>query len=139
MVPVATAGLAAAWLAAGSTGLLAHPLRHVLTWILLGAAVAWAWPLRGGTAARCVLAAAAVILAAALSCSLLGWVNVLVAAVVLALLAAGRLEHDRRVILSVAAAVTLFAVYRLAMHGIAPVWLAVDWVGCSLGQLVLQR
>jgi len=138
LVPAVTAGLAAAWLAAGSTGLLAHPLRHVLTWILLGAAVAWAWPLRGGTTAKWVLAAAAVVLAATLSFSLLGWVNVLAAAVVLALLAVGRLEHDRRVLLSLAAAVTLFALYRLAMHGIAPVWLVADRAGCGLGQLVTR-
>ena len=33
----ALAGLAAAWIAAGSTGLLGHPLRHVLTWLAVGA------------------------------------------------------------------------------------------------------
>ena len=36
---VVLSSLAAAWIAAGSTGLLGHPLRRALTWVALGIAV----------------------------------------------------------------------------------------------------
>ena len=35
----ALAGMAAAWFAAGSTGLLSHPLRNGLTWLALAVVV----------------------------------------------------------------------------------------------------
>ncbi len=40
------AGIAGAWIAAGSSGFLGHPLRHALTCLAMGVAViaAWPWP-----------------------------------------------------------------------------------------------
>ena len=47
-VVVVIAGIAAAWIAAGSTGFLGHSLRHALTCLALGIAIlaAWPWPIR---------------------------------------------------------------------------------------------
>jgi hypothetical protein len=52
----ALAGLGAAWFAAGSTGLLAHPLRHWLAWLAGGLAVLAAWPGRGRWKDRLIVA-----------------------------------------------------------------------------------
>src|SRR3989442_10786355 len=50
----AAAGLVAAWLAAGSTGLLGHPLRHVLTWIAVIVTLLAAWPSESRSGRRMV-------------------------------------------------------------------------------------
>src|SRR5664280_63514 len=42
---IVAAGVAAAWIAAGSSGLLAHSLRHVLTCLVLGVGVVAGWPM----------------------------------------------------------------------------------------------
>ena len=43
-VVILAVGMIAAWLAAGSTGLLAHSLQHALTWLALAIVFAAAWP-----------------------------------------------------------------------------------------------
>ena len=43
-IVVLVAGMVAAWLAAGSTGLLGHPLQHALTWLALAVALVAGWP-----------------------------------------------------------------------------------------------
>jgi len=49
------AGLAGAWVAAGSTGLLAHALRHVLTWLAVATALMCGWSGWGRAPRRVVL------------------------------------------------------------------------------------
>ena len=85
-------GLAAGWMAAGSTGMLAgHPLRHGLTWTVVALAVIAAWPRQGLPATLARLAALAVVAAAAVPmiASPLPPLNVLAVSLVLLVLAQG--------------------------------------------------
>ncbi|MFH1731719.1 MAG: hypothetical protein ABIF82_08720, partial [Planctomycetota bacterium] len=131
----AVAALVAAWLAAGSTGLLAHCFRRGLVWAALAAAVAAAWP-RGERAGRRILAlAAAVAVALAMAAPRLPAANVLAAAVILAALAIGRPRADRQMLLLAAVAVSALALYRHANTSIPFLWLAADAAAGWLGRL----
>src|SRR5438045_584516 len=80
----AACALAAAWVAAGSAGLLGHGLRHALMWTLLGGSiVAAGW--RGWVGAAMLLLAVAI--AVACTPSILPAVNLVGVVVVVAALA----------------------------------------------------
>jgi hypothetical protein len=135
----AGAGLAAAWVAAGSAGLLAHSLRHALTWLFLAVAMAGWWrgrPSRQGTAwlrdaAALLLAAVAAI---AFTSSSLSPVCVLGVALALAILCLGSEEPEHRALLLSALAVAVFGVYHLARTAFPMLWLVADWAGERLGR-----
>jgi len=131
----AAAGLAAAWLAAGSTGLLAHPLRHALTWLALGGAVVAAWPPRAQPWPRLLAAAGGVALALVLTASPLAPVNVMAVAVALAGLAIAQQPGDGRALRAAALAAAVLGVYRLALTSVPALWLAADACGRALGRL----
>jgi len=135
-VVIALSCLAAAWLAAGSTGLLAHGLRGVLVWVALAVAVLSDWPNQSRSPVRLGLLVVAAAVAAAMTTSSLAPVKVLAAAVLLGGLAFGRRGAGRRVIVSAALAVTVLGVYRLACTSIPVVWIAADRLGGLLGRLV---
>jgi hypothetical protein len=131
----ALAAASAAWVSAGSVGLLGLGLRHVLAWILLGLTIVLCRPDTCSAArqwARVLLAAAAAI---ALTASPLMPVNVLACAVVLAILAAGRVGPDRRVLLAAACGCAVFGLYRLAVTSTSWIWLWMDSFGRALGCL----
>lgn len=139
IVVAAVAALVAAWLAAGSTGLLAHCFRRGLVWAALAVVVAAAWP-RGEQAGRRILAlAVAVAVALAMAAPRLPAANVLAAAVILAALAIGRPRADRQMLLLAAAAVSALALYRHANTSIPFLWLASDaaagWLGGLAGTI----
>ena len=94
----AACGLAAAWLAAGSTGLIAHGLRHALTWLLLGGAIVLAWP-RGTKLWERVSMVAAIVAAVLMTASPIQAVNLFAAPLVLAALAVVQRGSSRRVML----------------------------------------
>ncbi len=129
------AGLIAAWFAAGSAGLLGHPLQHALVLLLLGAVVVAAWPdwrRRSWSERVCGIAG----LGAALwmSASSLPPVHVMASAVVLAAVAILRPDANRA-LRTAALAVAIFGVYRLANTSIPSLWLATDWLGGALGRV----
>ncbi|MHC4684326.1 MAG: DUF4350 domain-containing protein [Planctomycetota bacterium] len=131
----AIAGLAAAWIAAASTGLLAHPLRRALTLAALGVAIfaQRPFPWRPRTGLLAVLAAVG--LATYMIASSLPVVNVMGVSLVLASLAftsSGQVKKMLR-ILSVATAV--FGLYRAACTCIPLVWSVSDLIGRTLGNL----
>jgi len=134
VVVAAVAGILAAWIAAGSIGLVAHPLRHALTWLTMGAVVVAAWPGRARRAELGILAAA-VVAGIALSVPAGAVYNVAAVALLLAVLARLKSGIDRRVLLAVAVAATVLAVYRLACASIPTVWLIADATGQALGRL----
>jgi len=125
-------GLAAAWVAAGSVGLLAHPLRRVLVGLLLlGGVLAvtrWQplpWKRRFGSLLQ--LATVAACLAAphpvlhVLACALtLGW------------LAAGRLGQVSPPLRAAASATLLFALYQFAVRLIPWGW----WIADRFAQAI---
>lgn len=129
------AGLAAAWLAAGSAGLMAHSLRHALAWVALGIAGVAAWPGRQRDARSVLTLLAAAGVALGLSITAHPVPNVLAVAVVLAGLAQIRNGQERRVLTLAAFAATVLAAYRLAVLSIPAVWLLTDWLGGTLGAM----
>ena len=163
VIVAALAGMIAAWLAAGSIGLLAHPLRHALVWLAMAAVLLAGWPRAGdggrgtgdgargtGTtprgashppqpASRLPPPAPFLTLAAALLAGLIltvpatGAYNVLGVALVLAVLAQTHTGLDQRALVIVAFAVAVLGVFRVACTTIAAAWQVADWLGCVLG------
>jgi hypothetical protein len=140
-IVVLVAAMAAAWIAAGSTGLLAHPLRHALTWVVLAPGVVAGWPrsdqslvgarLLGGWLGL----AAAVVLGLLMTAAPSPAVNVLAVTLVTAALARSEANLRGRVILIAALATAVLAVFRLAADSVPTVWLAADALGWGLGWL----
>lgn len=129
----AAAGIAGGWIAAGSTGLLSHPLRKGFTCAALACVVLAAWPKRKQALPFAVATAAAALLAVFLISSSLAPVNIL--AVVLVLVAAtyGQVGAGRKSILFAAEAVALLALYRFALTAIPALWLSANSTGEALG------
>ena len=126
-------GLAGAWLAAGSTGLLAHSLRRVLTCLAMGGAVLACPP--GRSRLRLGLLAGGAAIALAMTACAPAPVNVLGVAVLLGALAAGRADADRRALLAACMAAFVLGVYRLACTSVPSLWLAADRLGGLAGRL----
>ena len=138
----AVAGLVAAWCAAGSTGLLAHPLRHSLTWLLLGIAIVAELPCLRNAPARALAVIAAVTAAVVMTASHLPVVNVMAIMPVLVVLALCSSGPGRSILLLASMSVAVLGVYIQARTSIPLVWLAADhlaglfknsrlWVGAS--------
>jgi hypothetical protein len=133
-IVVLAAGLSAVWLAAGSTGLLGHPLQHALTWLALLVAIVAAWPenmRRFGTWAILAIGAGC---AVAFTASTIPTVNVLGVAVALAAIAQTTRSLTRRVALIAALAAMVLGCFRFAYASIPIVWLTADGFGWLLGR-----
>ena len=126
-------GLLGAWFAAGSMGLMAHPLRKGATLATLLAIAVAAWPRRGRLAPTAVTAGVVALAAAAMVSLALPAANVFAVVLVLAALALGHSGAERRWLLWSAEAASLLALYRLAVTSIPALWLAADLVGRALG------
>lgn len=131
---ILVAALAAAWIAAGSMGLLGHSLRHALTWVALTVAIVAGWPRRDPSITDRLILAGAVVLGVILTTPWLPAVNVLAVAVVAAALARSQTGLGGRVILIAATAIAVLGVFRLACSSIPAVWLAADAAGWVLGR-----
>jgi len=134
-VVAALAGMGAAWLGAGSTGLLAHDLAHALMGLALGVAIVASWPgWQRAWQARLVLTPALLATALATAYGTTTVYGVLCVASVLAILAWGHGEPDRRLLLIVASAALALGIYALARTSIPAVWLVADALGRGLGR-----
>jgi len=132
-LPAALLGLTAAWVAAGSTGLLGHSLRNALTWTFAGAAIVAARP-RGRSFAILVTAMAiAVALLVLLTNSTLPLVNATGVLIVVAVLAAMTPAKSTSPLRTATLSIAVFILYRLALHAIPACWLAADRVAHMLG------
>lgn len=129
----ACAGMLAAWVAAGSTGTLAHPLRIALTWAILLVAVVSVWPWKRR---QWLLAlAAAALVGLPLLTSVAPMHEVLAVAAVIGLLAAGQEGANRTVLLLCSLAVLALAVFRLVCLSVPVVWLLSDNAGAVVGAI----
>ena len=133
-VMAALAGIAAAWLAAGSTGLLAHPLRHGLAWVALAVSLVAAWPPRQTWLERLILLAVLVV-AVGMMVPAMPVYNVLAACLVLAMLSRASRGVDQRVLLLAALGAAVLGVYLLACTSIPTVWSIADALGRALGRM----
>jgi len=132
-IVILVAGMVAAWLAAGSTGLLGHPLRHALTWFALAVALVAAWPKSSRTFGTWVILVGGVVLGLLCTASTIPAVNVLAVAVVLAAIAQTHRGLTGRIALIASLAVTVLGCFRFAYISIPIVWFAADWLGGMLG------
>lgn len=126
-------GMAAAWIAAGSIGLLGHPLRHALSWLALAVAVVAAWPPRGTGLGACLILAISAAVGAIMSTSLVPAVHVLAVALVLAALAQANRGLTARALLLGAVGAVVLGLFTLACTSAPAVWLAADAAGRALG------
>jgi len=134
-VIVVTAGLAAAWIAAGSTGLLAHPLRRALMMAALGIVILvprpFPWRGRKGLFVMLVTIGLAVYMIA----SSLPAVNIISVAFVLASVAVNFRGQAKKILCIVAAGIAIFSLYRIACTSIPLVWSVADSLGRILGNI----
>ena len=129
------AGLAAAWIAAGSTGLLAHPLRRALTLAALGVVIIAQrpFPWRGSKGLFKLLVTAG--LAAYMVASSLPVINVMSVPLVLACLAGTFRGQAKKMLRIVSVSVAVFGLYRMACTCIPLVWSMADLLGRALGNI----
>jgi hypothetical protein len=128
------AALGAGWIAAGSTGLLAHPLRHGLVWLVFSVGMVAARPRRAGWRGWGLLVVATV-LALGMLAPAMAVYNVLAVGLIFAALARMAQGADRRLLLVTSVAVTILAVYRLAYVSVPVLWVSANSVGSALGRL----
>jgi len=134
-VVAALAGMLAAWSAAGSLGLMSHPLRHAISWLGLGVLLIAAWPcVRIRNRMQTTALVTAVVLAVWMTASVTPVCNVLAITLVLAMLAR-HAGPDRQLLKITALATAVLGVYRLAMASIPTVWSLADIVGRALGEV----
>jgi len=133
---VVLSGFAAAWISAGSIGLLAHPLRKILTLLALGIVI-FTMPLSADHRHDITWRALGIVLAIWMTASSFLPVNILAVAFLLACLGVGlsKSYQDKSAILLAAGSVAIVAIYRLACVSIPFVWLAADRVGKFMGLL----
>jgi hypothetical protein len=129
----AIAALAAAWIAAGSTGLLAHPLRRTLTLIALGVAIISHRNLFHISIKYLISLFVIICLAVCLIASSLLSVAVMAPALVLVFLSLTTSGQARQVFRISAIAVAVFGVYRAVCTSVPWVWLMVDYIGRAIG------
>jgi len=129
----AVSGMMAAWVAAGSTGLLVTPLRHAIVGLLLGTAIVAIRPSWRPLILVAIIAAVGIVL------SLLTGgrpvVDSLGVAAVLAAMVVGTTGQRRRVLLLAAAATGALAVYRAACFTVPTAWWADEAIGYLAGRL----
>ena len=127
--------LAAAWLAAGSTGLLAHPLRKALTLAVLAAAVLVQRPCiqRKISSILIILATSILFVYLFISSSIV--LNIMAVCLVPTVLSLTSVGQEKKLLNILSATIAIFGLYRLAYISIPTVWMGADGVGRLLGFL----
>ena len=131
----AIAGLTAVWIAAGSTGLLAHPLRRMLTLTALGVAICaqrpFPWRQRTGIVAMLATVGLTIYMIA----SPLPVINVMGVSLVLASLAFKSHGQAKKILRILSVAAVVFGLYRMACTCIPLVWSMSDLLGRTIGNV----
>lgn len=131
----AVCGLLAAWIAAGSAGLMAHSLRHALTWLPLVAAIFLAWPRESRPWRAFLPLAVAVPVALAATVPFQAEINTAAVPILLFALAALAAAPDRAPLSAAAVATSAFALYRLLYVSTALVWMPADALAGAMARL----
>ncbi len=131
----AIAGLAAAWIAAGSIGLLSHPLRRALTLTALGVAIFALKPLPWRKGKDLITMLVTIGLAILMTASSLPVVNVMGVSLVLASITIKSYGHAKRMLCISSVAIVVFGLYRMACTCIPLVWSMTNLLGRTLGNI----
>lgn len=129
----AMSALAAAWISVGSTGLLAHPLRRVLTLIALTVAILSYRPLHIKSLKYLLVLLLVICLAVCLVASSLPAAAVMGSALVVAFLASTASGQARQVFRISSIAIAVFGIYRTVCTSVPWVWLMTDQIGRAIG------
>ncbi len=135
LVISAIAGLAAAWIAAGSVGLLSHPLRRTLALAALAIAIFAQRPFPWRKSRSLIAMLATIGLAVLMMASVIPVINVMSVSLVLAILAFTSREQAKKMLLNVSVAIAVFGLYRMACTCIPIVWSISDLLGRVLGSI----
>ena len=127
--------LTAAWIAAGSTGLLSHPLRKVLTLIFLIMAVFSQRPFPWKKNSSRLVIIITALIAVYMITSPLPAINLMAVSLVLAGLSIISSGRAKRISEILSVSVLVFAVYRMAYTCIPSVWLLSDNISRVLGNI----
>ena len=135
LVVAAIAGLAGAWIAAGSTGLLSHPLRRILTLVALVIVIFAQRPSPWRKSRSLIAMLVTIGLAIYMISSSLPVINVMGLSLVLATLSLTSRGQAKRMLLNVSVAVAVFGLYRMACTCMPVVWSFSDRLGRVLGNI----
>jgi len=134
-VIAAIAGLAAAWIAAGSIGLLAHSLRRALTLTALSVAIFAQQPLPWRKGKYLIAMLVTIVLAILMNASSLPVVNVMGVSLILVSLTYTSSGQAKGMLRISSIAVVIFGLYRLACTSIPLIWSTTDLLGRIIGNL----
>ena len=129
------AGLAGAWIAAGSTGLLSHPLRRILTLAALAVVIFVQHPLPWRQTKSLIVLLVTAGLAVYMIASPLQVINVVSVSLVLAALSFTSRGYAKKIMVNTSVAISVFGLYRMACTGIPTVWLLSDRLGRFFGNI----
>ncbi|MBN2182612.1 MAG: hypothetical protein JW715_11930 [Sedimentisphaerales bacterium] len=132
----ALAGLAAAWIAAGSTGLLSHPLRRVLTLLALAVIILAQRPSSRRKITHFVALPVMICIVVCMIILYAPVYHVMSISLIMAFVAITSNQKAKRTLLNVSVAVIVFAIYRMANTSIPCVWSFSDMLGRFLGYFV---
>lgn len=127
--------LAAAWIAAGSTGLLSHPLRHILTLLCISLAVLAPRPCPWHKNTSRLIMLVLVCIAIYMTTSPLQAINVLAVSIVLAGYSISSTGFTKRISLILSFSILIFAIYKMAYIGIPTIWIISDNISRILGSI----
>jgi hypothetical protein len=127
--------LAAAWIAAGSTGLLAHPLRRVITLVFLGIAILTPRPCpwRNNRSRLIIFITICIAIYMITSPSMV--INIMAVSLVLAAYAMITSGQAKKIAIILSASILTFAIYRITYISIPFVWLISDKISYLLGNI----
>jgi hypothetical protein len=127
--------VAAAWIIAGSVGLLAYPLRRILacTCLLITGLSLYPFPVK--SIRFVILLLLTIIISLTMLANSFPPIQVLAVALFLAFLSWTSDNVHRRILGIGSTAIAIFAVYRIALSSIPWLWLAADAMSQGLGQL----
>jgi hypothetical protein len=135
VIAAAVLGLAGAWFAAGSIGMMSHPMHRGAAVIAMLMAVVLAWPQGGRWKSLLPILAVAGAAAAWLMSSAILPLNVLAVALVLVALSLGHTSSSKLALQVAAESVLLLALFRIAETTIPWVWSGADGLGGFLGTI----
>lgn len=130
----ALACLAAGWIAAGSVGMLDDTLGRALMWVALAAGLFADRAFRPGCKTAGVALVLGLAVVAAMAASPAEVPRILAAALLAALLAPSREVPARRVLVMVAQALVVLAIWRMLVSAAPIMWVAADRAGGLLAQ-----
>ena len=132
IVVAALATLVSAWIAAGSMGLLAHPLRRALVLVGVMTALVSGRPTLDRSWVKVCQVLIMVTLAVALISVTSFGVNVLGCALIAACLASTANGRAKNALKTTSIAIGVFSIYRMALTSLPWFWLLTDWLAALI-------